>query len=385
MAVRFLVTLFCTLATCVVATDAPLLEPDTRLAALPSDTEQSKNPAVVELGRLLFFDPVLSATQQVACATCHHPDHGWADGRATPLGVFAHGLGPGRQMLAGHVFPPLARNTPTLLNVAFNGIETGKPCTPADAPMMWDNRVLSLEAQVLIPLRSREEMLGDAALDGDAIATMVKRVAEIPGYRDHFQKAFQGKVTASRVAQAIAAYERTLITPDTPFDRFMRGDKAAMTPLQQRGMEAFQRAGCALCHQGPMLSDYKLHALGVIDRAASRQDFRSPTLRQLSHTAPYMHNGSLRTLEDVLLFYDALMDTVSETLDGADQTHPPLDPLLRRLNLQPEDHEPILAFLQALSTHNYDRTVPAHVPSGLPPAGLHAPSAAASASKRAQD
>lgn len=139
-----------------------------------------------------------------------------------------------------------------------------------------------------------------------------------------------------------------------------------MTAVQQRGMEAFQRAGCALCHNGPMFSDFKLHAIGVTDATTSRREFRTPTLRELRHTAPYMHNGSVRTLEEVMLFYDRLMDHAAETLDGGDDASlPPLDPLLRRLNLLPEDHAAILAFLEALSSDDYDRSVPDKVPSGL--------------------
>lgn len=346
--------------------------PDTRLAALPVVSAQSnasaQGRAIIELGRLLFFDPLLSATRDTACATCHHPRYGWADGRSTPLGAHSQGLGPERRMTPSHIFPPLPRNTPTILNVAFNGIQTGQTYQPATAPMFWDNRVLSLEAQALSPIRSREEMRGDACTEPQAVTQMVGRIAAVQAYRNLFALAFKNDVSAERVALSLATFQRTLIAPTTPFDCFMRGDSAAMTPLQQRGMQAFQRAGCALCHNGPMLSDYKLHALGVIDATTTRQDFRTPTLRQLPHTAPYMHNGSFKTLEDVLQFYDLMMDAVSETQDGADQNHPPLDPLLRHLNLQPEDHEPILAFLQALSSDDYDRSVPKAVPSGLPPA-----------------
>jgi cytochrome c peroxidase len=232
--------------------------------------------------------------------------------------------------------------------------------------MFWDNRVASLEAQVFGPIRAREEMRGESLAEADAVPEMVRRLQALPEYA----RRFEGEITAEKVAQAIAAYERTLITRDTPFDRFTRGDKSAMTAVQQRGMEAFQRAGCALCHNGPMFSDFKLHAIGVTDATTSRREFRTPTLRELRHTAPYMHNGSVRTLEEVMLFYDRLMDHAAETLDGGDDASlPPLDPLLRRLNLLPEDHEAILAFLEALSSDDYDRSVPDKVPSGLPVPG----------------
>lgn len=326
-------------------------------AALPGDT-----PAKIALGRLLFFDPVLSATRDVACATCHHPQHGWADARPTPLGVHASGIGPARRLVQGAAFVPLTRNTPTILNVAFNGIQSGKPYDPAQAPMFWDNRVLSLEAQALAPIRQFEEMRGNAHSEADAVPQMVARLQAIPEYI----KLFGGEITESKVTQAIAAYERTLIVPDTPFDRFMRGDKTAMTAEQQQGMAAFQKAGCALCHNGPMLSDYKLHAIGLTDSATSRTEFRTPSLRNLKHTAPYMHHGGSTTLDEVLLFYDRLMDQAAETLEGGDvSTLPPLDPLLRQMNMLPEDHAPIKAFLEALSSDEYDKTVPERVPSGL--------------------
>ncbi|MCF7789487.1 MAG: hypothetical protein K9N47_25415 [Prosthecobacter sp.] len=326
-----------------------------RSAALPGDT-----PSKIALGRLLFFDPILSATRDVACATCHHPQHGWADGRPTPLGVHASGIGPGRKLIQGAAFLPLTRNTPTILNAAFNGIETGKPFDPAKSPMFWDNRVRSLEAQALAPIRQREEMRGDVCSEGDAVPSMIERLNSIPEY----VKLFETEITADKVSQAIAAYERTLITPDAPFDRFMRGDKTAMTAEQQQGMAAFQKAGCALCHNGPMLSDFKLHAIGQTDSATNRTEFRTPSLRNLKHTAPYMHHGGTLTLDEVLLFYDRLMDQAAETLEGGDtSTLPPLDPLLRQMNMLPEDHAPIKAFLEALNSDDYDKSVPERLPS----------------------
>ncbi|MDP1587616.1 MAG: cytochrome-c peroxidase [Prosthecobacter sp.] len=339
----------------------PKIEALPRSAALPTDT-----PAKVEIGRLLFFDPLLSATRDVACATCHHPQHGWADARPTPLGVHASGVGPQRKLVKSAEFMPLPRNTPTILNVAFNGIESDKPFDPAKAPMFWDNRVQSLEAQALAPMRQREEMRGDVCSEAEAVPAMLERLKAIPEY----VTLFQGPITAERVTQAIAAYERTLITPDSPFDRFMRGDKTAMSREQQHGMEVFQKAGCALCHNGPMLSDFKLHAVGLGDSTTNRHEFRTPTLRNLKHTAPYFHHGGNLTLEEVLFFYDRLMDQAAETLEGGDTgTLPPLDPLLRKMNMLPEDHAPIAAFLEALNSDDYDKSMPQRVPSGLPVAG----------------
>ncbi len=336
--------------------------PNTKIDALPKTAAfASDTSAITELGRLLFFDPILSATRDVACASCHHPQHGWTDARATPLGVNAKGIGPERKLVKNAAFMPLRRNTPTILNAAFNGIESDKPFDSAKSPMFWDNRVLSLEAQSLAPIRQREEMRGDACSEAQAVPLMIERLKAIPEY----VKRFETRITAERVAQAIAAYERTLITPDTPFDRFMRGDKTAMSTEQQHGMEVFHRAGCSLCHNGPMLSDFKLHAIGLTDSVTQREEFRTPSLRNLKHTAPYMHHGGLLTLDDVLLFYDRLMDQAAESFEGGDTSLPPLDPLLQKMNILPDDHVPILSFLGALNSEEYDKTVPKHVPSGL--------------------
>ena len=342
--------------------DEPL--PNTTIEALPrSAARPTDTPAKVELGRLLFFDPILSATRDVACATCHHPKFGWADARPTPLGVHAGGIGPERRLMKAAEFPPLRRNTPSILNAAFNGIASDKPFDPQSAPMFWDNRVQSLEVQALVPVRQREEMRGDVCSEAEAVPEMIERLKAIPEYLQRFD----GDITAIKVADAIAAFERTLITPNAPFDRFMRGDKTAMTPAQQHGMQVFQKAGCALCHNGPMFSDYKVHAIGLTDSTTNRGEFRTPTLRNLKHTAPYMHHGGHRSLEDVISFYDRLMDQAAETLDGGDTgTGPPLDPLLRRMNLLPEDHAALLAFLEALNSDDYDTSVPPRVPSGLP-------------------
>ena len=325
---------WCILGGMAAAQDPPL-PPEMKFAPLPSraidPAENPSSPAKVALGKLLFFDPVLSSSGNIACATCHQPARGWTDGRATAV---------------GHA--PLRRNTPTILNVGFN---TG-------GAMFWDNREQGLEAQSLHPMRGGDEMRGTAT-ERDAVEQAVKRVQAIPAYR----KAFGGDVTTTTLTQALAAFERSLVTSDTTFDKFMRGDATALNTQQQRGMKAFTQAGCQHCHGGPMLSDFKLHVIGA---PGERQAFRTPTLRNLPHTAPYMHNGRLRTLDDVLVFYDQLMDEVSETIEGGDTSaQPPLDPLLKAINVRPEDFEDIKAFLESLSESHYDQSAPERVPSGL--------------------
>ena len=334
----------------------------------PSPASNPTTPGKVALGRLLFFDPILSATKDVACATCHHPSLGWADGRTTPIGVNGSGIGKERRRSRSDGFPIMQRNAPSILNVAFNGMGPDGRCDPVAAPMFWDSRVSSLEAQALVPIRAAEEMRGDACAESAAIDAALKRVSGNSEYRALFTKVFGGgeAVTTAHLATALAAFERSLVTADSPFDRFARGGAGALSVLQKRGLQSFQTAGCALCHSGPMLSDYKLHFIGTPGQKEMR-DFRTPTLRNLKHTAPYMHNGSLGTLRDVLNFYDRVMDATSETLDGGDaMAHPALDPLLKKLNVNPGEFTAIEAFLDALNDDSYDRSVPVNVPSGLP-------------------
>ncbi|MCB1225924.1 MAG: hypothetical protein KDK99_08965, partial [Verrucomicrobiales bacterium] len=321
-----------------------MIPPEMKLAALPRSAidppDNPSTPEKVALGRLLFFDPVLSATEKVACSTCHHPRYGWADGRATPLGVGGRGIGPQRLLSEPSGIEPLQRNTPGLLNVGFNGLVSGSTYDPEKAPMFWDAREAGLEAQLLHPIRSRAEMRGDACADSEAVAAMVDRVRRVTGYREKFSHAFPEQshepITATTIAAAVAAFERSLIGGNSPFDRFQRGDSTALTEPQQRGMKTFEKAGCIQCHGGPMFSDFKRHVIGVPGTGADdRQALRTPTLRNLGLTAPYLHRGQARTLEDVLIFYEQLMDTVSETLDGGDASlDPPLDPLLKHLHLE---------------------------------------------------
>lgn len=346
-----------------------------RLEALPprapDPADNPSTPAKVRLGRLLFFDPILSATQTVACATCHHPKFGWSDGRATPLGIGGRGIGPARVLAENAGATPLLRNAPSLLNVGFNGAVAGQPPNPGGAPMFWDSRAQGLESQALHPIRSRDEMRGDGREETEASADAVERVRQIAEYRALFAEAFsksENAVTTDNLAKAIAAFERSLIAGDTPFDRHLRGKGPALTAQQEHGLRVFESAGCIHCHGGPMLSDFKLHFIGAGDSTPEgRREFRTPTLRNLRHTAPYMHHGGMRTLDDVLAFYEQLSDTVSETLDGADASaHPALDPLLRHLALKTNDIPDLKAFLEMLNDDGYDRSTPAKVPSGLP-------------------
>ena len=343
---------------------------------LPSQAIDPKNnprtQEKVELGRLLFFDPILSSSRRVACATCHNPRWAWTDGRATPIGVGGKGLGPDRVFDQPNNSPRSPRNTPTLLNVGFIGLVSGQTLNVELAPLFWDSRIRGLEQQALVPIGTHGEMLGDDQDPSRAVAEAVVRLRSIPEYIQRFQNVFGPSapetISADRLGKALAAFERTLLSSKTPFDRYLGGDLSALTPLQTRGLIAFQKAGCQQCHGGPMLSDFETHVLGVPDAdPLGREAVRTPSLRNVTATGPYMHNGVHRSLREVLKFYDDLAERVSETLDGGDQTaQPPLDPLLRQLQLDPEDFEPIESFLDAVSSADYDHSEPTRIPSGLP-------------------
>ncbi|MBI1839573.1 MAG: cytochrome-c peroxidase [Verrucomicrobia bacterium] len=350
--------------------------PEMRLTPLPLRApEPPDNPGTAEkiaLGRLLFFDPILSSTRDVSCATCHSPRWGWGDARPVPIGVGGAGVGPARMFVGPSSLPVLLRNTPTLLNVGFNGLVSGAEPAAAAAPMFWDSRASGLESQVAIPIAMVGEMSGAGHQERDPMAEAVRRVQDIPDYRERFRKAFEPRagqaVTPEHLAQAIAAFERSLITPRAAIDRFLQGDTMALSAEQQRGLRVFQDAGCVHCHGGPMFSDFKTHYVGVPDSSPGGQRaFRTPTLRNLRYTAPYMHNGSLRTLREVLTFYDGLAEAVTETLEGGGASdRPPLDPLLKSMRLSDEDFPALESFFDSLSDATYDTSAPSTVPSGLP-------------------
>lgn len=345
---------------------------DTSLAALDAavvaPATNPISPEKASLGRLLFFDPVLSATGDVACGTCHIPELAYTDGLPLAIGVGGTGLGPDR--VAGVEFPHAGRNAPSLLNVAFNGlVGTGEGFDPNASPMFWDHRTSGLEAQVLQPIASAAEMRGSAAPEHEALPQAIARLTAIEEYVELFEQAFgPGGIDEQRLAHALATYVRSLVVRDSPFDRFLRGDESALSAQQQLGFEFFQSASCNNCHSGPMLSDWSLRTLGVgphpdlleHDEGAGGFRFRSVSLRNVELTAPYMHNGTLQTLEEVVDYY--LL---------AESAHPSV-PHIEIAPVQATQAErlALVAFLEALTDTNFPQGVPASVPSGLPVQGV---------------
>lgn len=349
------------------------VNPDESIGALPLNVidpaDNERTPEKVALGKMLFYDPILSGNKDVSCATCHHPRFGFADGLDLPIGVGGEGHGNSRRFRSVGV-PFSNRNAPTLLNVAFNGMNAQGQYNPSVAPMFYDLRTKSLEAQSLAPIATFEEMRGDAFTEANAVDSVLARLQSFPAYGTMFRTVFGGDnpITAQNLGKAIAAYERTLIANNAPFDRYRRGDSGAMTEAQKRGMVLFIQNGCNTCHSGPMFSDYKVHVLGVADnKKLGHSDtgkdntyaFRTPTLRNVALTAPYMHNGIQPSLTGVMEFYDVV--TTGEQLNPNVPTNR-LDSLLRPRVSRSND---LIEFLHALTDTNFDQSIPVKVPSGL--------------------
>ena len=266
---------------------------------LPTPDDNPMDSDRAAAGRRLFFDNELSRDRTVSCATCHDPKHAFADQKPLAVG------------LAGRKGK---RRAPTILNRGY-----GKS-------FFWDGRVATLEDQVLKPISHPDEM--DLSLaDASARVRMDQR----------------------EMARSLATYVRTILAGNSPYDRYVQGDRSALTPVQIAGLRLFRgKAGCTGCHVGPNLTDERFHNTGlsgndegrfaVTAKPEDRGAFKTPTLREAAIRAPYMHDGSLATLEDVVDHYDK---------GGKETTN--LDPEIRRLNLAPEQKRALVEFLRALS------------------------------------
>jgi cytochrome c peroxidase len=273
--------------------------------------------AAVALGRRLFGDPIVSRDWSTSCASCHRPSGAFADSVALSRGVAGR---TGR------------RNAPTLLNRAYG------------AAFFWDGRAASLEEAVLLPIADPNEL----ALP---LSELTRRIRAVPDYRERFARAYAGEsISAVTIGRALASYVRTLRSGNSAVDRYSAGDRNALSREERAGRALFLgRANCATCHAGPNFTDERFHNTGVsggIDRgrlavtgdSADLGRFKVPTLRNVSRTAPYMHDGSLRTLEEVVSFYDS----------GGGK-NPRLDAEIRVLRLDAAERRALAAFLRALT------------------------------------
>jgi cytochrome c peroxidase len=289
-------------------------------AFMPVPEDNPLAPNKVALGRELFREPRLSRDGRVGCATCHDPKRAFTDDRRAAVGAF------------GRVGP---RRVPRIVNRGYG------------RSFFWDGRSATLEEQVLQPIQNPKEM--DLRLD-EAVA----RVRDVPRYRELFREVFGRDVGPMDLARALASYVRTILAGDSPYDRYVAGDAAALGEEERLGLRVFRGKGnCTLCHLGPNLTDEGFHNTGVAWNNGRFQDegryevtrserdrgaFKTPTLREVARAAPYMHDGSLQTLEDVVAFYDR-----------GGTPNPNLDPEVRPLGLAGEEKRALVALLRSLS------------------------------------
>jgi cytochrome c peroxidase len=291
------------------------------LPPLPVPNDNPMTPEKIELGKLLYFDKRLSKDGTVSCATCHNPETAWTEHEATSKGIKGQ-LG--------------ERNSPTVINAAY---------APAQ---FWDGRATTLEEQALGPIENPIEM-------GHKLDAMITELSKLKGYEGQFQKVFGTGVTQEGVAKAIATFERTILSGNSPYDRFKKGDEKALGEAQKRGLELFESAGCATCHAPPIFSNGRYFNAGVgMDKekpdegrkivTANDRDlgkFRVPALREVANTWPYFHDGSAKKLEDAV----ALM-----AAGGKDNAN--LSIMLkavREAKLTEQDQKDLVEFLKALS------------------------------------
>jgi len=291
--------------------------PDT----IPFPKDNPYTPEKAALGKMLFFDTRLSRDKNLNCASCHNPSFGWQ----VP---FARAIGAGGQ--------PLGRHSPTTLNQAWG------------RHFFWDGRAPTLEAQARGPIEAPAEM--DLPLE-----SLTQRLSQLEGYRQAFAKAFPKKDTKDLIApetitQAIATYERTIVSGDTPFDRWLRGDSQAMNESARRGFALFTgKARCATCHSGWNFSDGKFHdiglpttdpgRMGVTKKPADEYAFKTSSLREIAARAPYMHLGQLPTLEAVVAHY----------ISGG-EARPTRSAEIRPVPLSGQEVQDLVAFMRSLSS-----------------------------------
>ncbi|GHN01245.1 cytochrome-c peroxidase [Cytophagales bacterium WSM2-2] len=348
-----------------------------QLETLPEVIHPADNPVTPSkrlLGKLLFYDPILSGEKDIACVTCHLPNRGYADGIDLSIGVGGKGQGPDRSDFSNGRIPLLGRNSQTIINVAYNGLISGsQKYDPMTAPMFWDGRRKSIEIQCIGPPTVFNIMLGDAYSSAVTYDSLVARLKKIPEYETLFSEAFgtPNSITKENIAKAIAAFERTIVSANSAYDRYVKGDRSALTDDEKLGLQLFYtKANCVTCHSGPMFSDYNYYNLGIAynqkrpdpDKGVDNTFvFRTPSLRNIALTAPYMHDGVLQTLEEVMAHY------ARATSANSDITW--IDPKIQPLNLSEKETAAIISFLRALTDDSYDREVLTRVPSGLKPGG----------------
>jgi cytochrome c peroxidase len=294
---------------------------------IPHPSHNASTPDRELLGRTLFFDPRLSGSGWISCASCHNPGFSWTDGLPRAI---------------GHGMEPLGRRTPTILNLAW---------APA---LFWDGRAESLEEQALGPIQAAGEM-------NMTLEEMVRTLQRIDGYKPLFARAYPGEaISNDTVAKAIAAFERGVVSGQAAFDRWIAGDEKAISVSAQRGFTLFnEKARCSTCHSGWRFTDDSFHDIGVVGDDIGRAKvtpvidvahhaFKTPTLRNVTERAPYMHDGSVATLEAVVELYDR----------GGLVRRPSLSPEITPLGLTASEKSDLVAFMLTLTSRDAEVRVP---------------------------
>ncbi len=310
----------------IAAPAAPAKNPWLRPDVVPMPSNNVNTPVRAELGKNLFFDPRLSGSNWISCSTCHNPALGWSDGLPTAV---------------GNNMKVLDRATPTLVNTGYNKIQ------------MWDGRFRTLEEQALGPITAEGEM-------NQNLDDVLSELNAIPGYAELFEAAYPGEgITKTTLAKAIAAYERTIVSSGSPFERWQRGDEKAVDASVKRGFDVFKGKGrCDLCHGGFNLTDDSFHNIGLkgstdvgryakVPVRASKGAFKTPTLHNVALTSPYMHDGRYGTLEEVVDHYDRGGDKVEN-----------LDEQIQKLGLTTQEKTDLVAFLHSLTSPPLQVVIP---------------------------
>jgi cytochrome c peroxidase len=297
-----------------------------RPAAIPFPEDNPFSKEKELLGRTLFFDPRLSGSGSIACSSCHNPGFSWGDGLPKAIGFGTKILG---------------RRSPTILNSAWTEL------------LFWDGRADSLEQQALGPIKAPGEMNQD-------LDTMVATIKGISEYGPLFAKAYPNEpIGTATVAKAIATFERTIVSGQAPFDEWIAGREDAISEDAKSGFDLFNgKAECAKCHIEWLFSDSGFHDIGVegsdlgrgqnLHLAAMQGAFKTPTFRNVDRRAPYMHDGSEATLEEVIEFYD----------QGGKARRPSLAPEIAPLKLSSVDKQQLLEFLKTLTSHDVPVVIP---------------------------
>ncbi len=357
------------------------------------------DPELVELGRELFFDPILGGEEDVACSTCHHPELGFADNVAFPIGVGGIGIGADRRYTAdAHdnrplgPLRPLGRSSPTVMNLQLLALEATERGLPT--PFLWDGRADELSDFTQMPITVRDEMRGDAWPQLNGMAGLIERLSTNDAWRARFVEVYELSPEESlglqHLQRAFNAFMLSLVSPPNPLDDFLAGSNAA-SPEFLNGLELFLDLSCVSCHTGVSLSDGGFHLTGVpigelsrplaggIDigrmeitgRERDRYMFRSGPLREIARTAPYMHNGAFETLEEVVRFYIGGSNPLSAS------SPPVADSRLERgtpRDLTAPEIADLVLFLETLSTPADQLPAlypePSQVPSGLTPSAV---------------